>query len=82
MSLPESERDVYMNEVSPGFFATYGTPIVAGRDFTAQDTLTSPRVVVVNETFARKYFKGANPIGRRVRNDPSPGETPPWREIE
>ena len=81
MSLPESERDVYMNEVSPGFFATYGTPIVAGRDFTARDTLTSPRVVLVNETFAKKYFKGVNPIGRRVRNDPSPRETPPWKEI-
>jgi predicted permease len=81
MSLPESERDVYMNEVSPGFFATYGTPIVAGRDFTAQDTLTSPPVVVVNEAFARKYFKGANPIGRRVREDPSPGRTPPWKEV-
>jgi predicted permease len=81
MSLPENERDVYMNEVSPGFFATYGTPIVAGRDFTAQDTRTSPKVVVVNETFARKYFKGTSPIRRRVRNDPSPGETPPWKEI-
>jgi putative ABC transport system permease protein len=81
LSLPESERDVYMNEVSPGFFATYGTPIVAGRDFSAQDTLASPLVVIVNETFAKKYFTGASPIGRRVRNDPSPGENPPWREI-
>ena len=81
VSLPESEREVYINEVSPGFFATYGTPLAAGRDFTAQDTLTLPRVVIVNETFAKKYFKGANPIGRRVRNDPSPGETPPWKEI-
>jgi putative ABC transport system permease protein len=81
MSLPESERDVYMNEVSLGFFATYGTPILAGRDFNAQDTLTSPKVVLVNETFAKKYFKGVSPIGRRVRNDPSPGETPPWKEI-
>jgi predicted permease len=70
-----------MNEVSPGFFATYGTPILAGRDFTAQDTATSPKVVLVNEAFAKKYFKGVSPIGRRVRNDPSPGETPPWKEI-
>ena len=81
MSLPESERDVYMNEVSPGFFATYGTPIVAGRDFTAQDTLSSPRVVLVNEAFAKKYFKGASPIGHRVRNYQGPGENPPWKEI-
>ena len=81
MSLPEKERDVYVNQISPGFFATYGTPILAGRDFTAQDTLSSPHVVIVNETFAKKYFRGANPIGRRVRNDPSPGENPPWKEI-
>jgi putative ABC transport system permease protein len=81
LSLPEKERDVYMNEVSPGFFATYSTPILAGRDFSAQDTLASPRVVLVNETFAKKYFKGTSPIGRRVRNDPSPGENPPWKEI-
>jgi predicted permease len=70
-----------MNEVSPGFFATYGTPIVAGRDFTAQDTLTSTRVVMVNETFARKYFPGTNPIGRWVRRAPFPGEHPPRTQI-
>jgi len=81
LSLPESERDVYMNEVSPGFFATYGTPMLAGRDFTPQDTLSAPRVVIVNETFARKYFAGANPVGRWVRNEPSPRETPPRLEI-
>lgn len=81
MSLPESERIVHMNEVSEGFFATYGTPIVAGRDFTAQDGASAPKVVLVNETFAKKYFKGANPIGRWIRNDPSPGENPPKREI-
>ena len=81
MSLPESERDVFMNQVSAAFFATYGTPILAGRDFTALDTPSSPRVVIVNETFAKKYFKGTSPIGHRVRNDPSPGEIPPWKEI-
>jgi predicted permease len=81
MSLPESERDVYMNEVSAGFFATYGTPIVAGRDFTAQDTTTAPLVMIVNETFAKKYFPGQSPIGQRVRNEPFGGRTPPYREI-
>ena len=81
MSLPESERDVYMNEVSAGFFATYGTPIVAGRDFTPQDTTTAPLVMIVNETFAKKYFPGQSPIGQRVRNEPFGGRTPPYREI-
>ena len=82
LSLPEKERDVYMNEVSPGFFATYGTPILAGRDFTPQDTLAAARVVIVNETFARKYFGGANPVGRWVRDEPSPRQNaPPHLEI-
>jgi predicted permease len=83
LSLPESERAVYMNEVSPGFFATYGTPMLAGRDFTPQDTLSAPRVVIVNETFAKKYFGGANPVGRWVRNEPVPerDENPPRLEI-
>ena len=81
LSLPESERSVHMNEVSAGYFATYGTPILAGRDFSAQDSRTAPPVVLVNETFAKKFFAGANPIGRTIRNDPSPGENPPRREI-
>ena len=50
---------------------------LAGRDFTANDTLTSPTVVIVNETFAQKYFPGVNPIGRRIRNDPNPGTPVP-----
>jgi len=74
MSLPESERDVWVNEVSPGFFATFGTPMLAGRDFTPRDTLAAPHVVIVNETFARKYFGGANPVGRSVRHERGPRE--------
>jgi putative ABC transport system permease protein len=74
LPMPERERDVHINAVSPGFFSTYGTSLLAGRDFTARDTLEAPRVVIVNETFAKKYFGGANPIGRSVRYEPSPGE--------
>jgi predicted permease len=80
-SLPESERDVHMNEVSPGWFATYGTPIVSGRDFTLHDDTSAPPVIIVNETFVRKYLSG-NPIGQIVRNESSPGEdTPPMQII-
>jgi len=81
LSLPERERDVHVNAVSPGFFSTYGTPLVAGRDFTARDTLDAPRVVIVNETFAKKYFNGANPVGRSVRYEPAPGENTAPLEI-
>jgi predicted permease len=81
LSLPEKDRDAYVNAVSPGWFATYGTPILAGRDFTAQDTVAAPRVILVNETFVKKFFPGGNPIGRWVRNVPSPGENPPQLHI-
>jgi putative ABC transport system permease protein len=77
MSLPESERDVYMNAISPGWFATYGTPLLAGRDFDAHDDAAAPHVVIVNEAFAKKYFGGANPLGRTVRNEAGPNEHPP-----
>jgi putative ABC transport system permease protein len=83
LSLPEHEREVYVNEVSPGFFATYGTPLLAGRDFTADDTAAAPRVTIVNQTFARKYFGGANPVGRTVDqiSPPNGKREPPFQII-
>ena len=54
------------NSVSPGYFATLGIPLLAGREFNAQDTAHSPSVVVVSEAFARFLFEGANPIGRHL----------------
>jgi len=73
LSLPESERDVWSNAVSPGWFATYGIQLIAGGDFDARDRLGAPRVVIVNETLAKKYFKNQNPIGKVIRV-PSPRE--------
>lgn len=52
------------NRVSPGYFRTMGTSLIAGRDFGDGDTLTSTPVALVTETFARKFLKSANPIGR------------------
>jgi predicted permease len=58
---------VYFNEVSPGFFDTLGTALIAGRDFNAHDTPGSPKVAVINETAAKRYFAGQSPLGRRYR---------------
>jgi predicted permease len=52
--------------VTPGFFAAMGIPILQGRDFTERDDSRAPRVLVVNEAFARTYFPGENPIGKRI----------------
>ena len=56
---------VYMNSVSPRYFATMGTPVLAGREFTDADDRNSRRVVIVNESFARRFFQGGNAIGRK-----------------
>jgi predicted permease len=64
--LPEEQRLTYFNMISPGWFRTYGTPLLAGRDFTPEDTPDSPPVAIVNEAFARRFTNGANPIGMRV----------------
>ena len=64
--LPERERIANMNLVSPDFFQTMQTRIIAGRDFSDADRVGGPRVMIVNESFARKYFDGQNPVGRIV----------------
>jgi predicted permease len=64
--------------LSPDWFATMGTPMVAGRDFTWQDIRSAAPVVIVSETLAREYWNSPqNAIGKRVRNV----EGRPWREI-
>ena len=61
---PHDQIDVSTNIVAPRFAETMGMPIVAGRDFGPQDTATSPVVVLVNETMARRFFGTPNPVGR------------------
>jgi len=62
---PNNERrGVLFNGVSPNFFRAMGTPILAGRDLADTDRRNSPNVIIVNEAFAKKYFNGANPIGK------------------
>jgi predicted permease len=67
----------YFNFVTPGYFATLGTPLLAGRDFNAGDSAGSPRVAIVNETLARRFFHGSSPLGRSFRVDDSPGKLSP-----
>jgi predicted permease len=58
--------EVFGNLVSPGFFDTFGTRIVAGRDFTDGDRRGAPRAIVVNEAFVRDVLGGGGAIGRTV----------------
>jgi predicted permease len=53
--------------ISPGYFSTMGIRLLGGRGFTVFDTEASPSVVIVNESMARKYWPGEDPVGRRIR---------------
>lgn len=59
-------RNTFANVVTPGWFAAYGTPLFAGRDFDARDVKGSPLVIIVNEAFVRKFLPDRNPIGATV----------------
>jgi len=63
---PHGEDDPLASfvRVMPGFFETIGNRVVAGRSITEEDTASSRHVVVINEAFAKKFFKGENPLGK------------------
>ena len=62
----EENTDVNLSPATPGYLATLGVPLLAGREFRESDSANAPKVVVVNETFARHFFHGQNPVGRRI----------------
>jgi predicted permease len=64
---PLSERPgAYRHLVSPGYFRTLGIPLRGGRDFDERDNARVPHVAIINETFARRFFAGEDPIGRTL----------------
>ena len=90
---PDAHPEPYMNEISPNYFAALGVPIVNGRDFRSTDDHEVkhrpeeppdqgwvPSVVMINETFAKKYFAGRNPIGLHIGFGSDPG-TPTDMEV-
>jgi len=81
VELPDRQRQSLFNYVTPGFFATYGTPLEAGRGFTDRDTKTSAPVAIVNEAFARRFFNGASPLGHTVTTDGVASRPNPAMEI-
>jgi macrolide transport system ATP-binding/permease protein len=63
---PNEDTELNTNTIGLNYFKTMGIPIVAGRDFNAQDREGSPRVVIVNEELARRYY-GGNAVGKRLQ---------------
>jgi putative ABC transport system permease protein len=63
---PGQDNIVVTRMISPKYFETMSIPLLSGRAFTDQDTATTPRVVVISETMARRYWPGEDPIGKRI----------------
>ncbi|HOC17571.1 MAG TPA: ABC transporter permease, partial [Vicinamibacterales bacterium] len=67
--------------VSPTYLAALGVPTLRGRPFTEWDRSGSKRVVVINETMAKTFFKGSDPLGQRISIGTEPDEESPWMEV-
>ena len=59
-------NEVYFREISPAYLSTLKARLARGRYFTAQDDLSKPRVVVINQALARRYFPNEDPVGRQI----------------
>jgi predicted permease len=66
--------NVYVHEVFENFLEAMQIPLILGRPLAASDDAHAPKVVVVNETFAKRFFPNENPIGKRVGFDPKKTE--------
>lgn len=67
-NVPSGEdADVYLNVVTPNFFATLRTPLIEGRDFDERDAAEIPRVAIINKSMARKFFPSVDPLGKTIR---------------
>jgi macrolide transport system ATP-binding/permease protein len=64
---PDEQLEAEYNQVSPGYFATMGIPLVSGREFTRADNETAPLVAIVNERMVAQYWHGENPVGKRLQ---------------
>jgi len=73
--------EAFFNRVSPGYFRTMNTAVIAGRDFDQRDTPGAPKAALVNEEFVKRFFDNGNPVGRTFRNLGRAGQADPVYQI-
>ena len=72
---------VFTTPVSPDWFHTFGTRLIAGRDIAPTDRATTAKVAVINEAFARRHFPGVNPVGRTIMVGQEPSNREPMEIV-
>jgi predicted permease len=81
----DHDSEVDHNVVGPNYFGAMGMPLLLGRSLRTEDTGTSRRVAVINETMARTYFGGESPLGRTFSvgvDSDAISQNSEWRDIE
>lgn len=76
-----SGKEAWFNRAGPGYFKTMGTALLSGREFNERDTLSAPKVAIVNELFARKYFNSVDIVGRTFHREAEAGKSEPVYQI-
>jgi predicted permease len=81
--VPQEDEDTHVREnwVGPDYFRAVGTPLLAGREFKQTDSLASPKVAIVTEAIARRFFGGRNPVGLHLGIGPKQDKAHPDVEI-
>jgi predicted permease len=79
----QDQDSITYQEIGPRYFHTMMTPLLRGREFLPQDSLTAPHVVIVNESFARRFWPGENAVGKRMKYGvgDGTGQVYPWMEV-
>jgi len=78
---PGQQIEVPIDSISPNYFRVMGIPLLRGREFTDDDKAGAPGVVMINQTFARRFFPDEDPIGKRFVYGMPDGPNPPWLTI-
>ncbi|HVF89336.1 MAG TPA: ABC transporter permease [Blastocatellia bacterium] len=78
---PSEQVEVPVDIVTPGFFKAIGVPLVGGREFTPQDAAGTPDVVIINETMAKRFWQGEDPVGKRFMYGTPGNGDPQWMTI-
>ncbi|MEO8024982.1 MAG: ABC transporter permease [Bryobacteraceae bacterium] len=76
----DQQIEATVDSVTPGYFAAAGTPLLRGRMFDAGDTADKPGVILINDTFAKRFWPNEDPVGKRLVFG-TPGPKNPWYTI-
>jgi putative ABC transport system permease protein len=76
-----AHQESFFDRSGPGYFRTMATAFLAGRDFDDRDNTGSTNVAIVNEAFAKRFFGGANPVGRSFRVEGEAGKADPMYQV-